>query len=302
MRKVFFSAVSIGLLVLLFAGCTGQPKTSAEPTPTVGVTVPLGAQAGGQASGRQIIAEAPRGVINCHAGALPFYRGRNILNWALINDTRQIGVTVHYVNEGIDTGDIILQRKVTVTDKDTYASLLARAITLCADVLVESLDRLARGDVQAIAQATIHPVGTYFGRRRPGDEWIDWNWPSRRIFNFVRAIAPPGPGAQTLRGDEVVAVLAAQEIAQAVDYIATPGEIVGQSARGAIVKTGDSTLLLTQVRSTSGVPLRIGTRLGLDALTTLARLQLRIVELEQAVRRLEDRRGAAAGTARGEPT
>jgi HlyD family secretion protein len=57
MKKVFFGAVSFGLLILLFAGCTGQPKTSAEPTPTVGVTVPVGAQAGGQAAGRQIIAE-----------------------------------------------------------------------------------------------------------------------------------------------------------------------------------------------------------------------------------------------------
>src|SRR4030066_979230 len=60
---------------------------------------------------KRIIDMAPRGFINCHAGALPYYRGRNILNWALINDAREFGVTVHYVNEGIDTGDIIAQRK-----------------------------------------------------------------------------------------------------------------------------------------------------------------------------------------------
>jgi len=71
MKKVFFCAVSIGLLVLLFAGCTGQPKTSAEPTPTVGVTVPVGAQAGGQASGRQIIAEGQAVPVRRAALGLP---------------------------------------------------------------------------------------------------------------------------------------------------------------------------------------------------------------------------------------
>ena len=59
----------------------------------------------------------PLKTINCHAGKLPFYRGRNILNWVLINDEREFGITVHYVDEGIDTGDIILQRVFPITDK-----------------------------------------------------------------------------------------------------------------------------------------------------------------------------------------
>ena len=57
-------------------------------------------------------------TINCHAGMLPFYRGRNILNWALINDEKEFGITVHYVDEGIDTGDIILQRSYPISDND----------------------------------------------------------------------------------------------------------------------------------------------------------------------------------------
>jgi methionyl-tRNA formyltransferase len=54
----------------------------------------------------------PLSIINCHAGKLPFYKGRNVLNWALINDEKEFGITVHYVNEGIDTGNIILQRSI----------------------------------------------------------------------------------------------------------------------------------------------------------------------------------------------
>ena len=64
---------------------------------------------------KQILKAAQLGFINCHAGALPFYRGRNILNWALINDENFFSVTVHYIDEGIDTGDIIKQRIAEIT-------------------------------------------------------------------------------------------------------------------------------------------------------------------------------------------
>ncbi len=246
-----------------------------------------------QIFGEAVIALAARGVINCHAGALPFYRGRNILNWALINDARSFGVTVHYVNSGIDTGDIILQRLLPISDHDDYATLLSRAIAACAEALLESLDQIARNAVVRTRQSSIHPIGSYFGRRRPGDEWIDWTWSSRRIFNFVRALVPPGPAARTLRSSEVIEVLAAKEIAHAVDYIATPGEVVGQTAQGTVVKTGDSTLVLTMVRSASSKPLRIGVRLGLDPLTTLTALEHRVHELEQAVSELQNGSAAA---------
>ena len=72
----------------------------------------------------KIINMPPLKTINCHAGKLPFYRGRNILNWALINDEKEFGITVHYIDEGIDTGDIIIQKMSPITDDDSYQSLL----------------------------------------------------------------------------------------------------------------------------------------------------------------------------------
>jgi len=81
-------------------------------------------------------------TINCHAGKLPFYRGRNILNWALINDEKEFGITVHYVDEGIDTGDIILQETYPITDEDDYSTLLTRAYDGCADVLYRAIKML----------------------------------------------------------------------------------------------------------------------------------------------------------------
>ena len=66
----------------------------------------------------EIINAINNNIINCHAGKLPFYRGRNILNWVLINDEKKFGITVHYIDEKIDCGDIILQRLFKITDQD----------------------------------------------------------------------------------------------------------------------------------------------------------------------------------------
>lgn len=86
-------------------------------------------------------------TINCHAGKLPIYRGRNILNWGLINDEKEYGVAVHFVDEGIDTGDIILQRTYPITGKDTYQTLLAQALNACADVLFEAMTMKTASDL-----------------------------------------------------------------------------------------------------------------------------------------------------------
>jgi methionyl-tRNA formyltransferase len=193
---------------------------------------------------KQILEAAPLGFINCHAGALPFYRGRNILNWALINGEQEFGVTVHYIDEGIDTGDIILQRMAEITDKDDYSTLMERAIILCADLLIESLVEINKGSVMRKPQSGIHPVGFYCGRRLEGDEWIDWNWSSLRIFNFVRAITKPGPYARTRLGTKEILVKRALLIKNAPKYFGTPGEVVGMEGKAVIVKTGDSTLRL----------------------------------------------------------
>jgi methionyl-tRNA formyltransferase len=230
---------------------------------------------------KELLAIPRLGVINCHAGCLPFYRGRNVLNWALINGASEFGVTVHFVDEGIDTGDIILQRKEAITDDDTYRTLLDRAIGACATALYEALCQIADGTVTRRRQEEIHPVGTYFGRRVEGDEWIDWNWASRRIFDFVRGISLPGPCARTmLLGMELV-VDCAELIPGAPVYIATPGEIVQvRSSGGVVVKTGDSTIAIFARVSGTPLRLRIGHRLQSKLDVTIENLARRVRQLE----------------------
>lgn len=201
----------------------------------------------------------PKKTINCHAGKLPFYRGRNILNWALINDEKEFGITVHYIDEGIDTGDIILQKSYPITDDDTYASLLQVAQTECASLLYESLQNIQAGKVNPIVQETIHPTGFYCGMRTIGDEILSWNQDSRTIFNFVRAISNPGPNARCRLGETEVHIIKAEEIKDMPKYIGTPGQILSNSDKGILVKTKDTAILITEY--VCDTALRVGSRL-----------------------------------------
>ena len=208
----------------------------------------------------EIINLAPMKLINCHAGKLPFYRGRNILNWALINDEKEYGVTVHYVDEGIDTGDIILQNTYPITDEDNYSTLLERAYVDCANTLYNSLVKIRENNATRTVQTTIHPVGMYCGQRKVGDELLNWNQSSRDIFNFVRAICRPGPMATCFaeRGFEVK-VNKVKEIQDAPVYKGVCGQVIGKTGNGVIVKTNDSFVEVCEYESEK--KLRVGDRL-----------------------------------------
>jgi len=237
---------------------------------------------------KDILESVPLGFINCHAGALPYYRGRNILNWVLINDESEFGVTVHYINEGIDTGDIILQKMESISDEDDYSSLLNRAVETCANLLFESLILIEEGKVKRLAQNEIDPNGFYCGRRYAGDEWIDWAWSSRRIFNFIRAITEPGPCARTLLDGHEIVIKRASLIKGAKNYMGTPGEIVGLQNEGIIVKTGDSSLLIEELDRPEFInDYRIGHRFGINMMEVINTLQNRVSVLENTLSTLK---------------
>ncbi len=198
-------------------------------------------------------------TINCHAGKLPFYRGRNILNWALINDEKEFGVTVHYVDEGIDTGDIILQEVYPITDEDNYGTLLARAYTGCADVLYRAIKMIQNDEVKPIKQSDIDPIGMYCGGREEGDEIIDWNQTSREIFNLIRAVSKPGPQALSWINGNKICINRARMIPGACCYKNNNGQVIGKTEAGFLVKTGDTVLEITEY--TYEGKIKIGDRL-----------------------------------------
>jgi methionyl-tRNA formyltransferase len=237
----------------------------------------------------RILSLPPRGTLNCHAGALPFYRGRNPLTWAIINGEAEFGVTVHWVDLGIDTGDIVLQIKTPIKPDDTYATLLASAEQLCASALVRAISDVYEKKDQRIVQATIDPVGMYCCRRREGDEEIDWTSGTSAIERCIRALVPPGPGARTTWKDAPYAILAAELVAYARPYIGVAGEVIGRDDGGILVKSGDTLIRLTrwapvQTDGSLGAALvpnaQRGQRLGRNLKADIARAEARIAELE----------------------
>ena len=179
-------------------------------------------------------------TINCHAGKLPFYRGRNVLNWVLINDEKEFGITVHFVNEEVDKGDIILQRTFPISDDDDYASLLELSHKECAKILYDAVCLFLEGEVKATRQSDDHSVGFYCSQRKPGDELLDWNETSRDIFNFVRAICHPGPKAKSFINGKALYINRAQLIKDAPEYKGIVGAVLNKDPSGFCVKTGDS--------------------------------------------------------------
>jgi methionyl-tRNA formyltransferase len=189
-------------------------------------------------------------TINCHAGKLPFYRGRNILNWALINGEQEFGITVHLVDSGIDTGDIICQATFPISLEDDYGSLLRVAYKECAPLIVKSIISIKLGLAKPIPQNQINAFGTYFPRRRIGDELIDWNQPAQSVFNFIRALANPGPQAQTRLNHQLIKINRSIFFEQAPNFKGIPGSVIGIGREGISVKTADSFILATEFSET----------------------------------------------------
>lgn len=232
---------------------------------------------------RQLLEAAPLGFVNFHAGKLPNYRGRNVVNWALINGETEIGLTAHYMDEGIDTGDIILQRTLPIGWTDTYGDVLSRVVDAFPDLVADAISSLNRGAVVRRPQA--HLPGTYFAGRGPGDEWLDWADTSRNLHNKVRAISRPGPGARTRLGEKTVIIWRAFFDPSWSSYLATPGQVIGRDPeRGVFVKTGDSTLLIEEVEESARGAGRprwpIGARLGAGGAAGLEALRSEVDALK----------------------
>ena len=148
-----------------------------------------------QLLGREALAVAPRGALNLHGSLLPRYRGRAPVNWALIHGERETGVTLHYMDEKPDHGDIVGQRAVEIARDDTAQSLTRKLAAAASALLRELLPALAAGNAPRRAQE--HARSSYFGGRRPQDGEIDWREPAERIRDLVRALTDPWPGAFT---------------------------------------------------------------------------------------------------------
>ncbi|MDR3012972.1 MAG: methionyl-tRNA formyltransferase [Chitinispirillales bacterium] len=131
------------------------------------------------------------GTVNIHASLLPKYRGAAPIHRAIEAGERETGVTVFRIDEGIDTGEIIRQSKILIGNDETTPQLYERLSLLGADVLMESIDELARGDVSPVIQNSAE--ATRAPKLSKSEGHIDWKLPAEAIYNKIRAFKPfPG--------------------------------------------------------------------------------------------------------------
>ena len=187
-----------------------------------------------------LIQAAPQGAVNLHPSLLPKYRGRAPVNWAILNGESEFGLTAHFVDEGMDSGDIIAQKRFTLTDDQDAGDALKRLYPLYEEITREVLRHLRHGEAPRTPQN--HALATSFPRRTPEDGLIEWTKPAREVRNLVRAVAAPYPGAFTFAGDEKLTIWKARPAADEA-LRGNPGEILAIVGEELTVCCGDAALL-----------------------------------------------------------
>ncbi|MFZ5592101.1 MAG: methionyl-tRNA formyltransferase [Bacillota bacterium] len=198
----------------------------------------------------------PRGCINVHASLLPAYRGAAPIHRAIMNGESRTGVTTMLMNEGMDTGDILLQEEEPIGDEDNVAALHDRLAHKGARLLVRTLDELMAGTLQGIPQD--NSQATYAPPLRRDDELIDWQRPVRDIYNRVRGL-DPWPGACTTWAGRVLKIwrvsLPGAPLAPDSRRV-KPGTVLAELDSGLLVQGGDGALLISELQLQGGKRLK----------------------------------------------
>ncbi len=151
----------------------------------------------------EVLAIPRLGALNLHGSYLPKYRGRVPVNWAVINGETETGATLHYMVEKADAGDIVDQGKVPIAFSDTALDVFAKLTDAAVTVLSRAWPLLREERAPRIAMDLA--AGNYCGGRKPADGRIDWSKSALQIYNLIRGVTHPYPGAFTfLDGKKVV--------------------------------------------------------------------------------------------------
>ena len=132
-------------------------------------------------------------AVNLHGSLLPKYRGRAPHIWAIINNEKEAGLSLHKIDEGCDTGEIVLQEKVVIDENDTGADIVVKYEKMYPQLIKTFITQVQKNSVSETVQDD--SKATFFGKRNPEDGLINWNWHKERIRNWVRALSDPYPGA-----------------------------------------------------------------------------------------------------------
>ena len=191
-------------------------------------------------------------AINIHASLLPKYRGSAPIQWAIIKGENKTGVTIMLMDEGMDTGDILLSSEIEISPDDTSDILHDRLADLGANLLIETLNAFDTGDIHPISQD--HIQATYAPMLKKDDGRMNWKTPAQSLEAFIRGMTP-WPGAFTFHGEKRLKIFKAKAIsANAND---SPGTVMKGFPDELWIATGNGVLSVLEIQSESGKRLPI---------------------------------------------
>ncbi|MDP3070742.1 MAG: formyltransferase [Opitutaceae bacterium] len=211
--------------------------------------------------GTKILALPRLGAWNMHGSLLPHYRGRAPINWAVLHGEPRIGMTLHRMVKSADAGAVVDQEGVEIGPRDTAEQAFRKVMPCARAVLARQIDALLAGTARETPQDEAQ--ATYFTGRKPEDGRINWTQTSRQIFNLIRAVTDPYPGAfADVDGARLMVWWAEPDSPAAKGKRGAPGEVL--SVTPLVIATGDGAIELTKIewRSATMPALRIGQTLN----------------------------------------
>ncbi|MDF3837555.1 formyltransferase [Cupriavidus basilensis] len=142
-----------------------------------------------------VLGLAPQGAFNMHGSLLPKYRGRVPVNWAVLHGESETGATLHAMEAKPDAGYIVDQTPVPILPDDTAGEVFEKVTVAAEQTLWRALPAMMAGQIAQLPNRLAE--GSYFSGRKPEDGRIDWQQPAAQVYNLIRAVAPPYPGAFT---------------------------------------------------------------------------------------------------------
>ena len=226
----------------------------------------------GQILSQALLDIPPLGTVNVHASLLPAYRGPAPINWCIIRGETVTGVTTMLTDAGVDTGDMLLRRSVDILPGETAGQLSKRLAPIGAELLLQTLRAMERGDCPRTAQD--HSMATRHPMLRKETGRIDWAAPAWRIVNLIRGV-DPWPGAFTNRREgirETYKIWRAEALDDRTD--ASPGTVLRAGEKDSlIVAAGEGALRVLELQAPGtkrmsaeaylrGHPMPVGARFG----------------------------------------
>ncbi|MBW1857270.1 MAG: methionyl-tRNA formyltransferase [Deltaproteobacteria bacterium] len=192
-----------------------------------------------------VLNSAKWGGINIHGSLLPHYRGSAPIQWAVINNEKKTGLTTMFMDEGLDTGPILMQQQVGILEGETAGMLHDRLSSMAPGLLMKTLEGLANGLITERAQDNSR--ATFAPKLTKEQGLIHWSWPAERLHGLIRGL-DPWPGAFTYHNQKMLKLFGCS-LAGDRQAVSVPGKINSLTEKGFEIETGQGSIIVAEIQA-----------------------------------------------------